>query len=241
MQDFEQQRLKIGTAEKSKEDVNSEKERRNVVAGNILNHHPGLDMDMDWLWTRRSVRSFQSQLVPEPVITMLLAAAVQAPSAHNRQPWRFVVCRSVESRSRLAEAMAQKFFQDMLSDSIPLDAAIPRRESAMRRVIDAPVCIVVCLDRSLEDHYPEQRRQEAEFLKGVQGVAMAGENMLLAAHQLGLGGCWMCAPLFAPEEASQALDLPPAWRPMGMVLLGYPDSVPPAKERLTASQVTVYR
>ena len=56
----------------------------------------------------------------------------------------------------------------------------------------------------------------------VQGTAMAGQNLLLAAHALGLGACWMCAPLFCPEVVAAELELPPDWQPQGLVTLGWP-------------------
>jgi nitroreductase len=51
---------------------------------------------------------------------------------------------------------------------------------------------------------------------------MAGQNLLLAAHQLGLGACWMCAPLFCPQTVRDALNLPADWQPQGLIALGYP-------------------
>jgi coenzyme F420-0:L-glutamate ligase/coenzyme F420-1:gamma-L-glutamate ligase len=51
---------------------------------------------------------------------------------------------------------------------------------------------------------------------------MAGQNLLLAAHEAGLGACWMCAPLFCPDVVGSALDLPEDWQPQALVTLGYP-------------------
>jgi F420 biosynthesis protein FbiB-like protein len=72
------------------------------------------------------------------------------------------------------------------------------------------------------DYYPDARRQAAERLMAVQSVAMAVQNLLLAAHAEGLGACWMCAPLFCPDAVRSALSLPEDWEPQALVTLGYP-------------------
>ena len=56
----------------------------------------------------------------------------------------------------------------------------------------------------------------------VQSVALACQNLLLAAHAHGLGACWMCAPLFVPELVRDTLDLPQTWEPQALITLGYP-------------------
>ena len=76
------------------------------------------------------------------------------------------------------------------------------------RILGAPVCFVLCLDPGLGDHYPDQKRNLAEYQMGVQSVAMAGQNLMLAASMLGLGSVWMCAPLFAPATVRGTLGLP---------------------------------
>lgn len=89
------------------------------------------------------------------------------------------------------------------------------------------------------DSYPDQRRQQHEWLMAAQSVAMAGQNLLLAAHALGLGGCWLCAPLFCPEVVRQTLALPADWQPQGLVTLGYPAGVP-TKTRRPLPEVVRY-
>jgi nitroreductase len=72
------------------------------------------------------------------------------------------------------------------------------------------------------DEYPDERRQHNEYLMAVQSTAMAGQNLLLAAYAHGLGACWLCAPLFAPEVVRTALALADDWLPQGAITLGYP-------------------
>jgi coenzyme F420-0:L-glutamate ligase / coenzyme F420-1:gamma-L-glutamate ligase len=75
------------------------------------------------------------------------------------------------------------------------------------------------------DIYADEVRQRREYLMAVQSVAMAGQNLLLAAHDVGLGACWVCAPLFVPDVVRDVLELPADWEAQGFITLGYPAQV----------------
>ena len=70
------------------------------------------------------------------------------------------------------------------------------------------------------DQYPDDRRQQAERVMAVQSVALAAQNLLLAAHAEGLGACWMCAPLFCPDVVRDALALPEDWEAQALIHAG---------------------
>ena len=80
--------------------------------------------------------------------------------------------------------------------------------------------------------------QQKEALMGTQSVALAGLQLLLAAHAEGLGGTWICWPLFTPDETRRALGLAQEWEPQGMLFLGYPDETPEKPERISLQEVT---
>ncbi len=177
---------------------------------------------LETIYTRHSVRQYSPDAVPVALLETLLNAALRAPSAHNRQPWRFVVVQQLETRQRLAEVMAARLRRDLAADHVPEDVIARDVHRSIERISSAPVVVVVCLSLADMDHYPDERRQHNEILMAVQSVAMAAQNLLLAAHHAGLGACWMCAPLFSPEEVCAALALPADWQPQGLVTLGYP-------------------
>jgi len=195
--------------------------------------------ELGWLRSRRSVRRFAPRPVPNDLLKKVLQTALWAPSAHNRQPWRFAAVCSLPARTKLAKAMAEEFRRDLLSDGLSAGEAEAQTKRSIDRIIGAPVAVVLCLDEDQGDLYPDPRRQQAEYLMGVQGVALAGTYLLLAAHAAGLAGVWMCAPLFSQQSVRQALNLPSAWQPQALTLLGYPAKIPNARPRRPLEEVAV--
>lgn len=179
-------------------------------------------MFQDIILGRRSIRRYTTQAVAPAIIEQVLTAATWAPSAHNRQPWRFAVITSVDGKERLARAMGARLYIDLTADNAPQDVIEKDMVRSYERMTNAPVLIIACLSMVDMDRYPDQKRADAETIMAVQSVAMAVQNLLLAAHELGLGACWMCAPLFCPDIPRTELDLPPDWQPQALITMGYP-------------------
>jgi F420 biosynthesis protein FbiB-like protein len=190
-----------------------------------------------FLRSRRSVRRFKPEAVLAATIQRILETATFAPSAHNLQPWRFAVLTSLEAKSHLAEAISAKFREDMLADGMPEIDIQAHVERTARRAREAPVIIVLCHNSTRLDPQPDEIRRQVEAIMGVQSVAGAGLQLLLAARAEGLAGTWICWPLFAPQETLIALNLPVDWKPQGMVFLGYPDESPAAPERVRLEEI----
>lgn len=190
---------------------------------------------------RRSIRRFEARPVAREVIRLLLETACQAPSAHNRQPWRFAVVGRGEKRLRLVDALSGRYRSDLEADAVPEPEIARRLARSRERLEEAPWLVVLCLTAQGMDEYPDPVRKEAEHTMAVQSAALAGGHLLLAAHAEGLGACWMCAPLFAPETVCQALDLPKEWEPQAAILIGHPGETGHARERRAADEVTLWR
>ncbi len=171
---------------------------------------------------RRSIRRYGDRPVPEDIIRQVLEAARWGPSAHNRQPWRFAVLTSPSWKVRLARRMGEQFRADLLRDGAVPEDAERQVTRSVARISQAPAVIVLFLSMAVMDHYPDGLRQAAERVMAVQSVALAAQNLLLAAHALGLGACWMCAPLFCPDLVRDELALPQDWEAQGLITLGYP-------------------
>ena len=170
---------------------------------------------------RRSIRRYLPKQIPTDVLIHLLETARWAPSAHNRQPWRFVIIEQGKNRERLAEAMGARLRQDLTKDGVPKEQIDADCARSQQRIVNSPALILLCLTMEEMDRYPDKNRSEAEFLMAVQSVAMAGQNILLIAHELGLSSCWLCAPLFCPQTVRESLEIPETWLAQGLITLGY--------------------
>ena len=190
--------------------------------------------------TRRSVRRFTDQAVPTELVERIIETATYAPNAHNRQPWRFIVLTSEESKSTLAESMGTDFRQTLLAEGRSLQQANTQVRRSRDRITQAPVAILVGLDTTTLDEYDDPNRQQGELTMAVQSVAMAGSYLLLAAHAEVLGAVWICAPLFTPHTIQETLKLPRDWLAQGMLLLGYPSKILPPKSRYPIETVTTF-
>jgi coenzyme F420-0:L-glutamate ligase/coenzyme F420-1:gamma-L-glutamate ligase len=196
---------------------------------------------LEIIQTRRSIRRYTAEPVPPEVMERLLSAAIWAPSAHNRQPWRFAALTAPGTKERLARAMGDRLRADRLADGDDPEVVRRDAERSHARLTQSPVVIAVCLTMADMDKYPDERRSRAEYLMAVQSVAMAVQNLLLAAHAEGLGACWMCAPLFCPDVVRTTLGLPEAWEPQALITLGYPANGGKPTQRKSLEVVTLWR
>jgi coenzyme F420-0:L-glutamate ligase / coenzyme F420-1:gamma-L-glutamate ligase len=195
---------------------------------------------LDLVQTRRSIRRYEDRPVPPVMIERLLTAATWAPSAHNRQPWRFVVIQKPVTREHLAAAMGRKLRDDLAADGVPAEAIEKDVARSYKRISSAPLLILLALTLSDMDTYPDEARQRNEETMAIQSAAMAGQNLLLAAHTLGLGACWLCAPLFCPDVVRRVLALPVDWQPQGLITAGFPAEVK-HKTRVPIETRVLYR
>jgi nitroreductase len=196
---------------------------------------------------RRSVRRFTPEIPPRPLIERVLAAAVTAPSASNKQPWRFVVV----TRRTLITALAAEVRAavDVVARHVepPGEAAFRAYGEYFTRFEAAPV-VIVALYRSLtvlsnlvDAALPQAARERIvamEERSGLIGVSMALQNLLLMAHELGLGASGMTGPLVAADRVRALLEVPPSWEIAALVPVGYPAETPPAPPRKPAARVT---
>ncbi|MHA2428811.1 MAG: nitroreductase family protein [Candidatus Hermodarchaeia archaeon] len=180
----------------------------------------------DFILSRRSVRHFRKESISSEQIGRILKAGIWAPSAHNAQPWRFYVLESTETKRQLAEVMGAAFRRDLEKDGETTETIELVVNESIERFSTAPTLILVCLSMDTLDVYSDERRQQAEFIMGVQSVAAAVQNILLAAHAEGLGACWFCAPLFCQAIVQETLKIPKDVYPQALVALGEPAESP---------------
>lgn len=189
---------------------------------------------LDVLRHRRSTRRFQAKPVAEELVLQVLEAAGWAPSAHNSQPWRFIVVEDPAVKRLLSDRMAKAWAADLAKDGSSVDEAklIERRE----RFATTPVLIVACFSMDGMISFPDGQRQLTERDLAVESLAAALQNMLLSAHDLGLGACWYCAPAFCQQTVRQTLNIPEDVEPSALILIGYPAESPTAPPKRPAKE-----
>jgi nitroreductase len=192
--------------------------------------------------SRRSIRKFRSNEVPDPLIRELLEAARLAPSGSNLQATRFVVIKSPAERMKLKECTPLPF------------------------VAHAPVVIACCIDREAMGHtlvrYKElmeaqafvgtpladdpalievsAKRRSSMDLATIRAyltlnAAIAIEHIVLRAADLGLGSCWIM--MFDSAKAKSLLELDDRYDVVALLPVGYPDQSPAARPRLPLEEL----
>jgi nitroreductase len=204
-------------------------------------------MIYDLMKSRRSVRRFTPERPPRERIERLLEAAVSAPSASNKQPWRFLVVTRRETIDALAAAVREA--TDRIAGHVEPACASAFRSYGdyFTRFEGAPVVIVflyrrlTILSNLLDAEIPEDLRARIEDMErdsGLMGAAMALENLLLAAHEAGLGASGMTGPRVASDRIRAILEIPPSWETAAFVPVGFPAEEPPPTDRKPARGVT---
>lgn len=164
---------------------------------------------LDNIASRTSIRAFENRLVGADTVELLLRAAMAAPSARNRQPWAFIVVDDKELLRRLADSL-------------------PYAQCAAK----APLAIVVCGDLT---------KSNGAINHGwwVQDAAAASENLLLAAHAVGLGAVW--TGVYSYEDrvrvVQSVLKLPRRIVPLNVIPIGYPAENPAPKQKWDPAKV----
>jgi len=189
---------------------------------------------------RRSVRRFRDEPVDAAIIDRVLEAGLWAPSPHGTQPWRFVVITQLANREHLASAMAVNWRHNLEMDNEPPEVVEGRLAGSRRRLLEAPVLVIVCLYTAELDRYPDPDRAGAERTMAIQSLGASVENMLLTAYASGIDAGWMCAPLFCPEIVVAALDLDPALTPHGLIAMGHAAADPKRRPRRSLDTLIVW-
>lgn len=172
---------------------------------------------MKAIYHRRAVREFTSEPVERETIRLIIAAAIQAPSAMNQQPWSFVVVEDKEaldrySRSAKAHLLATAtaslgHYRELLADA------------NFQIFYHAPALVVICATSA--------------DAGAAEDCCLAAQNLMLAAYGAGLGTCWIgfARPWLDLAEGRRELGIPAHHVPVAPIILGHPKAAPPAVAR----------
>jgi F420 biosynthesis protein FbiB-like protein len=125
--------------------------------------------------------------------------------------------------------MAHAWAADMAKDGTTVEPG--KFKLRVERFATAPTLILACLSIEGMIKFPDVERQRCERDLAMQSLAAALQNLLLAAHSLGLGACWFCAPAFCKETVRGVLEIPDEVDPEALIAIGYPAEEQPAPPR----------
>jgi len=184
--------------------------------------------------TRRSIRKFKADQVPGSVLLQVLEAGRWAPSAKNRQPWKFIVVSKAKIKNEIAKFAGK-------AERLEGITGTQTRPSIGygEMVRHAPICLLAFYDSSVSSNVPENRKDVLR-LKDIQGVAAAIENILIAAHSYGLGACWMGVYLYSEDQIRELLKTPATAHLMAVVPMGYPAEDPPKPPRNAIEDIVYF-
>ena len=195
---------------------------------------------------RRSIRKFKPDPIPEADIRRIIELAVMAPSAGNKQMWKFLAITNRKVMEEMRDAILRKIdYYIEWPEAQPYLGNLQATKGWSTFFVEAPVTIVVLGEpyRSAVEEILEKRGWERSAIDAlrqkpdIQSLGAAMENLCLAAHAMGYGTCWMTAPCIAGPEIKDILGIEPPWEVIALLPLGIPDEEPPAKPRKPLEEV----
>jgi nitroreductase len=204
-------------------------------------------MILELLQSRRSIRKFLPRIPERALLEQLIAAAITAPSASNKQPWRFLIVINAEVKARMAEAVRAAVDRVAAQIEPQFEGAFRAYGDYFTRFETAPVVIVplyrplTLLSSMVGPGLSATDRQNLAIMEeqsGVVSASLAVENLLLMAHDRGLGASGLTGPLIAAEELRGILSVPAGWGIVALVAVGYADEQPAATPRKSSAEVT---
>lgn len=168
---------------------------------------------------RRSIRKYKNQPVAKDIIDNLLEAAIWAPSAFNSQPWSFVIIQDPAVLTDYSER-AKPYLIKLLEGKSDLHGYKKMLSNPDFNIFyNASTLIIIY---ATTDNY---------FAAG--DCCLAAQNLMLSAHDLGLGSCWIgfSTPFFNSSELKKELDIPAEYTAVAPLIVGYPEFIPSKRSR----------
>lgn len=168
---------------------------------------------------RRAVRDYLPKPVEQSIVTAIVEAAAQAPSAMNVQPWIFVVIEGVDTLRRWSTAAKKHLLATTTADSPIARFRDQLADPEMNIFHDAPTLVIICAR--------DNSQQAAE------DCCLAGGNLMLAAHERALGTCWigLARSWLNSAEGREATSPPRGAVAVAPIVIGEPRKVPLATPR----------
>jgi nitroreductase len=180
---------------------------------------------LEAIMTRRSVRKFTKKQISDTEIQKILRAGTYAPSALALQPWAFVVIQD------------QEFLKKVSGFCVPV--MISLMKDAHDGMSDGFRKLLMSPGYSIYYHAPTVIMVVGKTGSRFREIdcSLAAENMMLAAHALGIGSCWIGSTEVAYQnnELLAGFRIPEGYSPVGTIVFGYPAENPAAHDKLSAN------
>ena len=195
---------------------------------------------MNTIEKRRSIRRYKSDAVAQQTITEIVEAARLAPSAKNRQPWKFIVFTG-KQKDRLLDTMntgienTEKALAQTGGDA----SGIPDAKNTLRIMRQAPVTIIVMNPDGSSPYQPATADVRTTEICDTLSIGAAVQNLLLAAQEKGLGTLWIANTLYAYDELCEFIG--EKGQLACAISLGYPDEDPNPRPRKPLEDILEFR
>lgn len=193
----------------------------------------------DAIYSRRSIRKYSNKAVEKELIVQIIDAARMAPSAKNRQPWKYIVLTD-KSRAEFLDAM-RKGIEREETDSPRLPNSkngLADAKFTLKVMEQAPVIIAVINTNAMSYSESNSDSRVVEICD-ILSIGASIENMLLKAEELGLGTLWIANTFYAYDELTACLGTD--HQLLGAVALGYGDESPAQRPRKSAEDTVEFR
>ena len=197
---------------------------------------------LEAIQSRRSIRKFKPDPIPEDYIHELIEAGRLAPSGTNLQPTRYVVIKSEEARAKLSECTMLPFVPaaPVVIACCVDTQAIGLTEARVDELREAKAFVDTPLDKKSDGSYSSTNRRTEMDASAIRSylnlnVAIAIDHITLRAVELGLGSCWVM--MFDKEKVKSLLDLDERYEVVALLPVGYPDQSPSPRPRLDMDEI----
>lgn len=189
---------------------------------------------------RRSIRKYKRHEISKEIIEDIIYSATLAPSAKNRQPWKFIVYQG-EEKSKLVDVMHQGIKLEKITHKLMPEwaFAIPDAENTVRVMEEAP-CLIVVLNTNQKTPFDsiEDEKRIVEICDSLS-IGAAIENMILTATSYGLGTLWIANTCFAYNELIDFIETDSQLT--GIVAIGFANETPAKRPRKPVADIVEYR
>lgn len=169
---------------------------------------------IECIYSRRSIRKFKPDPVSSETINQLLEISTMAPSSSNTQPWSFVVIQDIDLLKNYSDSSKEIYLKILGDNPDPRGYKTKLSNPDFNVFYNAGTVIIIYGDSS--------------YKNVIGDCSLAAQNLMLAAHHLGLGTCWIgfAEPLFNSLDFKEKMGIPQTYKAVAPIILGYPAVTP---------------